>query len=232
MFRFWIPFVAVALFSLVARGQGALNNALPAPPSKGTIDQASYAIGLNIGGSIKADGLELNVDELVQGIRDSLANVESRLTEDQISAALKAFRQVMETKAKAVAERNLRDGKAFLAANKTKQGVMTLPSGLQYAVLKNGNGPKPKLTDTVRTHYHGTLLDGSVFDSSVERNEPAEFAVGRVIRGWTEALQLMQVGSKWRLFVPSELAYGPQGFAPDIGPHAVLIFDVELLGIE
>lgn len=232
MFRFWIPFVAVALFSLVARGQDALNNALPAPPRNGTIDQASYAIGLNIGGSIKADGLELNVDELVQGIRDSLANVESRLTEDQISAALKAFRQVMETKAKAVAERNLRDGKAFLAANKTKQGVMTLPSGLQYAVLKNGNGPKPKLTDTVRTHYHGTLLDGSVFDSSVERNEPAEFAVGRVIRGWTEALQLMQVGSKWRLFVPSELAYGPQGFAPDIGPHAVLIFDVELLGIE
>jgi FKBP-type peptidyl-prolyl cis-trans isomerase FklB len=232
MFRFWTTIIAVALCSIVARGEDIPNSALPTPGNKATIDQASYAIGLNIGGSIKGDGLELNVDQLVQGIRDSLANVEPRLTEDQISAALKAFQKVMEAKAKVLAEKNLRDGRSFLAANKTKQGVKTLPSGLQYAVLKKGNGPKPKVTDTVRTHYHGTLLDGSVFDSSVERNEPAEFAVGRVIRGWTEALQLMQVGSKWRLFVPSELAYGPQGFAPDIGPHAVLIFDVELLGIQ
>ena len=231
MFRCWIPFVAVALFSSVACGQDTPNNALPAPGYKTNIEQASYAIGLNVGGSIKADGLELHVDALVQGIRDALANAEPRLTEDQISAALKEFQKVMEAKAKAVAEKNLRDGRAFLAANKTKQGIKTLPSGLQFAVLKRGNGPSPKLTDTVQTHYHGTFIDGTVFDSSVERKEPATFPVGGVIRAWTEALQLMQVGSKWRLFVPSELAYGPKGYPPDIGPHSVLIFDVELLGI-
>ncbi len=236
MFRFWTPLVAVALFSLAARGQDAPNNALPAPGYKTTIEQASYGIGINIGHNLLADELEIDAEALVQGIRDSLAKLEPRLTKDQISAALNAFQQEMEAKAavraKAASEKNIREGKAFLAANKTKQGVVTLPSGLQYAVLKQGNGPKPKVTDTVRTHYHGTFLDGTVFDSTLEDNKPATFPVGRVIRGWTEALQLMQVGSKWRLFVPSGLAYGPDGYAPDIGPHATLIFDVELLAIE
>ncbi|HRX77519.1 MAG: FKBP-type peptidyl-prolyl cis-trans isomerase [Planctomycetaceae bacterium] len=236
MFRFWTPFVAVTLFSLVVHGQDAPNGALPAPAYKTTLDQASYGIGINIGQNLKADGLEINVDALAQGIKDVLANVKPRLDQAQIAAALQAFQQEMEAKSaergKLIGEKNMREGKAFLATNKTKQGVVTLPSGLQYAVLQQGNGPSPKVTDTVRTHYHGTLLDGTVFDSSVERNEPATFPVGRVIRGWTEALQLMQVGSKWRLFVPSELAYGPQGAGADIGPHAVLVFDVELLGIE
>lgn len=236
MFRIWTPLVAIALFSLVACGQDARDTALPAPGYKTTVDQASYAIGLNIGNGINADDLKVNVDALVQGIKDALAKAEPRLTAAQISAALTAFQREMQTKAatraKTLGEKNMRDGKAFLATNKTRQGVVTLPSGLQYAVLKKGNGPSPKVTDTVRTHYHGTLLDGTVFDSSVERKEPATFPVGRVIRGWTEALQLMQVGSKWRLFVPSELAYGPQGAGGDIGPHAVLIFDVELLAIE
>jgi FKBP-type peptidyl-prolyl cis-trans isomerase FklB len=235
MFRFLTPFVAVTLLSSAAQAQDAPNNALPAPGYKTTLDQASYGIGINIGQNLKADGMEINVDALAQGIKDVLAGAELRLNQEQISAALRTFQQEMEAKsvarAKAEGEKNLRQGKDFLATNKAKQGVMTLPSGLQYAVLKQGNGPSPKLTDTVRTHYHGTLIDGTVFDSSVERNEPATFPVGRVIRGWTEALQLMTVGSKWRLFVPSELAYGPQGQGP-IGPHAVLIFDVELLAIE
>lgn len=235
MFRFWTPFVTIAIFSLVACGQETPNGALPAPAYKTTLDQASYGIGINIGENLKADGLEINVEALAQGIKDALANAKPRLDQAQIAAALQAFQQEMQAKsaarAKVAGEKNLGEGRAFLAANKTKQGVVTLPSGLQYTVLTPGNGPSPKLTDTVRTHYHGTLIDGTVFDSSVERKEPATFPVGRVIRGWTEALQLMNVGSKWRLFVPSELAYGPQGQGP-IGPHAVLVFDVELLGIE
>jgi FKBP-type peptidyl-prolyl cis-trans isomerase FklB len=235
MFRFWPPFFAITLVSLVACGQETPNNALPAPAYKTTLDQASYGIGINIGENLKADGLEINVEALAQGIKDAIANAKPRLEQAQIAAALQAFQQEMQAKAaaqgKVAGEKNMREGKAFLATNKTKQGVVTLPSGLQYAVLKQGDGPSPKVTDTVRTHYHGTLLDGTVFDSSVERNEPATFPVGRVIRGWTEALQLMNVGSKWRLFVPAELAYGPQGQGP-IGPHAVLVFDVELLGIE
>ena len=123
-------------------------------------------------------------------------------------------------------------GEAFLAENAKKEGVKTLPSGLQYTVVKSGTGATPKLNDNVRTHYHGTLVNGTVFDSSVERGQPTVFPVGGVIRGWTEALQLMKVGDKWRIVVPSELAYGPDGAPPVIGPHAVLIFDVELLGIE
>ena len=236
MFRFWTPFAVVTLCSLVACGQETPNNALPAPGYKTTVEQASYGIGINIGRNLKSDGLEIDVEALAQGIKDVIADAEPRLTQAQISAALQTFQQEMEAKAaaraKVVGETNLREGKAFLAKNKAQEGIITLPSGLQYKVLKQGEGPSPKVTDTVRTHYHGTLLDGTVFDSSVERNEPATFPVGRVIRGWTEALQLMQVGSKWRLFVPAELAYGPQGAGADIGPHAVLIFDVELLGIE
>lgn len=236
MFRFWTPFVVVNLLTFLASAQETPGGALPSPAYKTTLDQASYGIGINIGENLKSDGLEINVEALAQGIKDAMSNAKPRLDQAQIAAALQAFQQEMEAKSaergKLVGEKNMRDGKAFLAANKIKQGVVTLPSGLQYAVLTQGNGPKPKITDTVRTHYHGTLLDGSVFDSSVERNEPATFPVGRVIRGWTEALQLMPVGSKWRLFVPSELAYGPQGAGADIGPHAVLVFDVELLGIE
>ena len=235
MFRFCTPFVALAFFSLSACGQETPGGALPAPALKTTIDQASYGIGINIGQNLKQDGLEVNVEALAQGIKDAIANAKPRLDQAQIAAALQAFQQEMEAKTaargKVAGEKNMRDGKAFLAANKAKQGVVTLPSGLQYTVIKEGAGPSPKVTDTVRTHYHGTLIDGTVFDSSVERNEPATFPVGRVIRGWTEALQLMNVGAKWRLFVPAELAYGPQGQGP-IGPHAVLVFDVELLGIE
>lgn len=231
MLRFCTSFAAVTLFSLVACGQDAASSGLPAPVYKSTTDQVSYGIGMNIGRNLMSDGLKVNMAALTQGINDVLTNAKPRLTEAQISAAFEVVRKEMEAKAKTAGEKSLREGRAFLAANKAKQGITTLPSGLQYAVLKRGNGPSPKVTDTVRTHYHGTFISGKVFDSSVESNKPATFQVGGVIRGWTEALQLMKVGSKWRLFVPSELAYGPQGQGP-IGPHTVLIFDVELLAIE
>lgn len=206
------------------------------PELKTTAQQASYGIGLTIGKNLRSEGLEIDVPALAQGIKDALTSAEPRLSQAEISAALTAFQQAMQAqnldRRKLVGEKNKREGAAFLTANKAKEGVVALPSGLQYQILKEGTGPSPKASDTVRTHYHGTLIDGKVFDSSVERNEPVSFPVGGVIRGWTEALQLMKVGSKWRLFVPSELAYGPQGAGADIGPNAVLIFDVELLGIE
>lgn len=208
----------------------------PADPLSTTAGQASYAIGLNIGSSIKNDGLEVNLQALVAGISDAMAGNKSKLTDAQAQAAIQEFVTAMQARQaermKAAGDKNKRDGEMFLAANKQKQGVVTLPSGLQYMVLKAGNGKQPKLTDTVTTHYHGTLIDGTVFDSSVQRGEPATFSVGGVIRGWTEALQLMKVGDKWRLFVPSELAYGPRSPSPEIGPNTVLVFEVELLGIE
>jgi FKBP-type peptidyl-prolyl cis-trans isomerase FklB len=203
---------------------------------KTTKDQASYAIGLNIGRNLKRDGLELNAETLVMGLMDSLSGGKAKMTEEQCRAALemldRELQQVMTEKNKVVGDKNKKDGQAYLAANKKKQGVVALPSGLQYSVLKAGTGPSPTEKDTVRAHYHGTLIDGKVFDSSVERKEPLVIPVGGVIRGWTEALQKMKVGDKWRLVVPPELAYGPDGAPPDIGPHAVLVFEVELLGIE
>lgn len=208
----------------------------PADPLSTTAGQASYAIGMNIGNSIKNDGLEVNLQALVAGIADAMAGNKSKLTDAQAQAAVQEFVTAMQARQaermKSAGDKNKRDGEAFLATNKQKQGVVTLPSGLQYMVIKAGNGKQPKLTDTVTTHYHGTLIDGTVFDSSVARGEPATFSVGGVIRGWTEALQLMKVGDKWRLFVPSELAYGPRSPSPEIGPNSVLVFDVELLNIE
>ena len=203
---------------------------------KTTRDQASYAIGLNIGKSIKNDALDVNSAVLVQGLLDALGDAAPKLTPQQAQAALEALsRDVnarMAQKAKVEGDKNKKEGDAFLAANKSKAGVVSLPSGLQYVVLKSGKGATPKLTDRVKTHYHGTLINGKVFDSSVQRGEPISFAVGGVIRGWTEALQKMKVGDKWKLFVPAELAYGPDGAGAEIGPNAVLIFEVELLGIE
>ena len=235
MKRGWIGLLGLGLVATMAYGQQDL-------PKQGgvelktTRDQASYAIGRNIGEGIKNDGLDLNVAALVQGLSEAMAGAASRLTPQQQDAALTAFRREVEAKmaekAKSEGDKNKREGVAFLAANKAKPGVVSLPSGLQYVVIKSGKGASPKANDTVKTHYHGTLINGKVFDSSVERGEPISFPVGGVIRGWTEALQLMKVGDKWRLFIPSELAYGPQGAGADIGPNSVLIFEVELLGIE
>ncbi|MDP6466756.1 MAG: FKBP-type peptidyl-prolyl cis-trans isomerase [Pirellulaceae bacterium] len=213
-----------------------------APAEKAELDltttrlKASYAIGLSIGKSLKADGLEVDITTLAAGLRASLEGKEAKLNATQIREAIGSFQQEMQAKVvarkKVQGEKNKADGKAFLAKNGKKDGVITLASGLQYQVLKKGNGKRPTKADRVKTHYHGTLLDGTVFDSSVERKEPISFGVTGVIAGWTEALQLMQVGDKWRLFVPSDLAYAERGAGADIGPHATLIFEVELLGIE
>lgn len=203
-----------------------------APALKTTREQGSYAIGLNIGRSFKRDGVPIDAAALAQGIKDALNDVKPRLNDAQIEAALNALQEEVDTAKRQVGEKNKAAGKAFLDANKKKEGVITLPSGLQYVVIKEGTGPMPKPTDTVSAHYHGTFIDGTVFDSSVESGQPASFAVGGLIRGWKEALPLMKVGSKWKLFVPSDLAYGPQGYGPDIPPHMMLIFELELLGIE
>lgn len=200
-----------------------------APALKTSIDSVSYAIGQDIGNSLKSQGLSnLNPTLLIKAIQDVVKNQPLLLSKEQCDMSIRDFLQ------KAAAEKiakNKAAGEQFLAANKTKQGVVTLPSGLQYQVIKEGTGPKPALTDKVKTHYHGTLIDGTVFDSSVDRGQPISFAVNGVIPGWTEALQLMPVGSKWKLFIPSELAYGDRQAGPKIGPGSTLIFEVELLEI-
>jgi FKBP-type peptidyl-prolyl cis-trans isomerase FklB len=206
-----------------------------ASDSKDTGKIASYGIGLNTGRTIKSEGVDIDLEAFLQGIRDGIEATPAKYTDEQIRAALTAFQREMQAKQQQrqelLADKNQRAGKAFLAENKTKPGVKALPSGLQYQVVRAGKGTSPKASDTVTVHYEGTLLDGTVFDSSIKRKEPATFPVGGVIPGWTEALQLMKVGDKWRLFVPPELAYGAQGAGRVIGPNSVLIFDVELLDI-
>jgi len=200
-------------------------------------DKASYAIGMDIGRSFKKQQLELNLDAVTQGVRDAYSGKkELLLTDEETKEVMETFKREFmakrETSMKEAAVKNKEEGEKFLAANKSKEGVKTTASGLQYKVLKEGTGPKPKASDTVRTHYRGTLIDGTEFDSSFKRNEPATFPLNGVIPAWTEALQLMPVGSKWQLFAPSELAYGERGAGQDIGPNSTLIFEVELLSIE
>jgi FKBP-type peptidyl-prolyl cis-trans isomerase FklB len=207
--------------------------------------RTSYAIGLNIGSNLKAQDLGLDARAVAAGITDALGG-KPALTPEQAHAALQQLQQDVEAKNAAEAAKyadgakNLKDGEAFLAANKTKDGVkvhpVTLPDGttaeLQYKIIKSGTGDTPKKTDTVTVHYTGTLIDGTVFDSSVQRGQPATFPVGGVIPGWTEALQMMKVGDKWQLFIPAKLAYDEQSPSPKIGPNSTLIFEVELLDIQ
>jgi FKBP-type peptidyl-prolyl cis-trans isomerase FklB len=196
--------------------------------------QASYAVGHNIGSSMREEGVTIDESAFMRGVRDALANAKPALSEEQLDAALRQLQIDLATqraeRTAALAKTNAEAGEAFLKANAAKPGVVTLPSGLQYQVITAGAGPKPTASSTVRARYRGTLLDGTEFDSSGQ--EAASFPVGQVIPGWTEALQLMPVGSKWRLFLPSNLAYGARGAGQEIGPNATLIFDVELLGIE
>jgi FKBP-type peptidyl-prolyl cis-trans isomerase FklB len=196
----------------------------------------SYALGMNIARRLKDQPVELDKPALVQGFKDELAGGKVQLTDDQAEALLKqlsaeanAKQQEQEQKA---AEANMKEGQDFLAANKAKEGVTVLPSGLQYKVETAGTGPKPTAGDTVVCNYRGTFIDGKEFDSSYKRGQPATFPVTGVIKGWTEALQLMPVGSKWQLFIPSDLAYGPRGAGGVIGPNQTLIFEVELLSIK
>jgi FKBP-type peptidyl-prolyl cis-trans isomerase FklB len=200
-------------------------------------DKASYAIGLNIGKSMHKDSVDVDPNILLRGMKDGLAGAKPLLTDEEAKAAMVALqadlRKKGEEKMLVQGEANKKQGDAFLAENKTKDGVVTLPSGLQYKILKEGTGPKPTTTDTVVCNYKGTLLDNTEFDSSYKRGQPATFPVSGVIKGWTEALQLMPVGSKWELFVPADLAYGARGGpGGGIGPNATLVFEVELMSIQ
>jgi FKBP-type peptidyl-prolyl cis-trans isomerase len=199
--------------------------------------KASYAIGMNWGTGLHRQAIDVDTAALVQGMKDALAGGKTLLTEDEARAALmqlqKEMQEKQQAKAAAEGEANKKEGDAFLAANKSKEGVVTLPSGLQYKILKEGSGPKPTATDSVVCNYKGTLINGTEFDSSYKRGEPATFPVTGVIKGWTEALQLMHVGSKWQLFIPPDLAYGPRGTpGGPIGPNATLTFEVELMSIK
>ena len=194
------------------------------------MDKISYALGLSIGNNFRASGIKgLEIDDFIKGINDVFNGAKPAIAFDEAQRLLQAYFKDLQAEK---FEMNKQVGEEFLRINKEKRGVVTLPSGLQYEVLKTGDGQKPGPNDKVRCHYHGTLIDGRVFDSSVERGQPAVFGVSQVIRGWTEALQLMNVGSKWRLFIPSDMAYGAHGAGEAIETNMTLIFDVELLGIE
>jgi FKBP-type peptidyl-prolyl cis-trans isomerase len=199
-------------------------------------EKASYAMGMNFGAGLRKQSIDIDPAILARGLRDAFSNGKTLLTEDEARAVLTQLQSDLRKKQQDLAQQagdaNKKEGMAFLAANKTKDGVVTLPSGLQYKVLQGGTGPKPAPTDTVVCNYRGTLLDNTEFDSSYKRGQPATFPVNGVIKGWTEALQLMPVGSKWQLFIPAELAYGERGAGGQIGPNATLIFEVELLSIQ
>src|SRR4030042_3271558 len=199
-------------------------------------DKTSYSMGISIGNNLKNQSVDVNPDIIAQGIKDALTGGERLMTDEEVRDTITALQKEIQTKnnerMKELADKNKKEGEEFLAGNKKKEGVVTLPSGLQYKVIKEGDGEIPKLTDTVTVNYLGTLIDGTEFDSSYKRGQPVTFPVNGVIPGWPEALQLMKVGSKWQLFIPSNLAYGERGGGRNIGANSTLIFDVELLSIE
>jgi FKBP-type peptidyl-prolyl cis-trans isomerase FklB len=195
-------------------------------------EKISYIIGRDMAANLKKQGIEIEAESFVKGLKEVIAGQPSSLSDQEIQMAMMALQQEMTQKQSAKGGENQQAGEAFLAENKNKEGVKTLPSGLQYQVLQEGTGKSPAASDKVTTHYHGTLIDGTVFDSSYERGQPATFPVNGVIAGWTEALQLMKEGAKWRLFIPSNLAYGAQGAGDAIGPNSALIFDVELISVH
>jgi FKBP-type peptidyl-prolyl cis-trans isomerase FklB len=212
--------VALGVLFLVSQVSAQENLVL-----KNQKDKVSYIIGMNIGNDLKRQSIDISPKILAEGVQQALAGSKPLLTEQEIQETMMAFQKEMMAKQK---ER----GDAFLAENKKKEGVKTLPSGLQYKVIKAGTGKKPKLNDTVTTHYRGTLIDGTEFDSSYKRGQPVSFLVSGVLPGWTEALQLMEEGAKWQLFIPSNLAYGERGAGGIIGPNATLIFEIELISIQ
>jgi FKBP-type peptidyl-prolyl cis-trans isomerase FklB len=219
--------VALSVLFLVS-----LVNAQDTPVLKNQKDKMSYIIGMDIGSNLKKQSIDIEPAFLARGIKDALAGGKPLLTEQEIQETMGIFQKEMMAKQQAMANKNKKEGEAFLNENKKKEGIKTLPSGLQYKVIKEGTGKKPKLTDTVTAHYRGTLIDGTEFDTSYKRGQPANFQVSGVIPGWTEALQLMGEGAKWQLFVPSNLAYGERGAGAVIGPNATLIFEVELISVQ
>jgi FKBP-type peptidyl-prolyl cis-trans isomerase len=223
-----------------AKKAGTAAKSAAPPPLTTRKDKFSYALGMSIGtglgANLKSQSVEVDWNLVAQGLKDSTGGGKTRLSADEGKAVLtevqNEVRKQQQEKMQQLAAANKAEGEAFLTANKAKEGVVTLPSGLQYKIVTPGTGPKPAATDSVVCNYKGTLINGTEFDSSYKRGQPATFGVGQVIKGWTEALQLMPVGSKWQLFVPSDLAYGERGAGASIGPNATLIFEVELLSIQ
>src|SRR6476660_2090500 len=220
--KHFIVVVSASLLALPLFGQEK------SPQLKDQKDKVSYSIGMNIGFNLSKQKVDINPDILAAGIKDSIAG-KPLLTQDQVKDVMAQFEKDMEQKQKQAGEKNKADGAKFLEENKKKPGVKTTASGLQYKAEKEGTGVQPKATDMVTVNYRGTLIDGTEFDSSYKRGQPATFPVNGVIKGWTEALQLMKVGSKYQLWIPSNLAYGERSVSPELGPNATLIFEVELM---
>jgi UDP-GlcNAc:undecaprenyl-phosphate/decaprenyl-phosphate GlcNAc-1-phosphate transferase len=225
----WLAALAVAIFAAQA-------GADETPALRTQKDKLSYSIGVNVGRNFKLQKIDVDVELVVKGLKDELSNGKILVTEDEIRAVMKdlqtELRQKQTQAVRTAGIENEKAGREFLASNGKKKDVVTLPDGLQYKILKAGEGKKPTDADTVECHYKGTLLDGTEFDSSYRTGRPVSFKVKGVIPGWTEALKLMPVGSKWQLFIPSNLAYGPRGAGRRIGPNATLIFEVELVAIK
>jgi FKBP-type peptidyl-prolyl cis-trans isomerase FklB len=221
----FIVIVSASLLALPLLGQEK------SPQLKDQKDKVSYSIGMNIGANLVRQKVDINPDILATGIKDMIAG-KPQLTPDQVKEVMAQFEKDMEAKQKQAGEKNKTEGAKFLEDNKKKPDVKTTASGLQYKVIKEGTGAKPKATDTVSVNYRGTLIDGTEFDSSYKRGQPATFPLNGVIKGWTEGVQLMKTGSKYQFFVPANLAYGERAVSPDIGANATLIFEVELLDIK
>ncbi len=232
----------IAVTSVVLMGCEPPASEVDSTPELGTVldteeKRVSYGMGVGLGERITQDNMQIDADAFAAGMKDAIEGAELQMTKDEIMAEMQAFQQqqvaAQQAELEQVADQNLAEGKAFLLENGAKEGVVTLESGLQYKVITEGAGEKPSATDTVEVHYSGKLLDGTEFDSSYQRGATVSFPVNGVIPGWTEALQLMPVGSKWALFIPSDLAYGPGGTGGGpIGPNATLVFDVELISIK
>ena len=226
--------LAMAMCGVVALAGASF--AADAPELKSDKEKISYSIGLDIGGNLKRGSVEVDPDLVARGLKDSYVGGKTLLTEDQARQAIADFQKTLAAKQaetmKILSEKNKADGEKFLAENAKKEGVKVLPSGLQYKEITPGQGKSPKIADNVTTHYKGTLIDGTEFDSSYRRGQPVTFPVSGVIAGWTEALQLMKEGAKWQLFVPPRLAYGERGAGQVIGPNATLFFEVELISVK
>ena len=224
------------ILTLVLLTLPTLAAAQEAPALKTEKEKLSYAMGMDLGNQLKSRAVDIDPAIFAQALKDALSGGKTLLTDAEAKAAIAELQKAMLVKqaadAKVVGDKNKSAGDAYLAANKAKEGVVTLASGIQYKVLTRGTGKQPGIEDTVECHYRGTLIDGKEFDSSYKRGQPATFPVKGVIKGWTEALQLMPVGSKWQVFVPPDLAYGARGAGADIGPNAALIFEIELVAIK
>ena len=240
LFRTTVALASVLVIGMVhCQAQEKVGGATPAAPivpaGSAIKDSSSYALGFSLGGDLAQGGIaekDIDTKDLLLGILDALAKKEPKLTEAQFREAMMALQQKVQKKMIEVAKQNLEKANAYLEANKKKDGVQTTRTGLQYQVIKTGTGKQPTVTDTVVCHYEGKLINGTVFDSSIKRNEPASFPVSKVVPGWTEALQRMKVGDKWLLTLPPSLAYGEAGSPPVIGPNETLIFELELLDVK